>query len=106
MVDLETLAAEVAELRDLEEIKKVKYRYFRAMTDNDHDALKGRHGGRRDVVLRREVRVRGSRSAAGLPDRIPRPGRRDHGVLDGGDAEITLERDERDRDLGHVPLLL
>jgi bile-acid 7alpha-dehydratase len=40
MVDLETLAAQVAELRDLEEIKKVKYRYFRAMTDNDHDALK------------------------------------------------------------------
>ncbi len=39
MVDLETLAAQVAELRDLEAIKKVKYRYFRAMTDNDYEAL-------------------------------------------------------------------
>ena len=40
MADLETLAAQVAELRDLEEIKKLKYRYFRAMTYNDHEALK------------------------------------------------------------------
>ncbi|MEM9175981.1 MAG: nuclear transport factor 2 family protein [Myxococcota bacterium] len=40
MADLETLAAQVAELRDLEEIKKLKYRYFRAMTHHDHAALK------------------------------------------------------------------
>lgn len=40
MADLETLAAQVAELRDLEEIKKVKHRYFRAMTYNDYDTLK------------------------------------------------------------------
>jgi hypothetical protein len=40
MADLETLERQVAELRDLEEIKKVKYRYFRAMTNHDYDLLK------------------------------------------------------------------
>ena len=40
MADLETLQQQVAELRDLEEIKKVKYRYFRAMTNHDYDLLK------------------------------------------------------------------
>jgi len=40
MADLESLAKQVAELRDLEEIKQLKHRYFRAMTYNDHDTLK------------------------------------------------------------------
>ncbi|MHA7837631.1 MAG: nuclear transport factor 2 family protein [bacterium] len=40
MADIETLARQVAQLQDLEEIKSLKYRYFRAMTLNDHDMLK------------------------------------------------------------------
>ena len=40
MADLETLERHVAELRALEEIKTLKYRYFRAMTNNDYDLLK------------------------------------------------------------------
>ena len=40
MPDLETLERHVAELRALEEIKTLKYRYFRAMTYNDYDTLK------------------------------------------------------------------
>lgn len=41
MADLETLAKQVAELRDLEDIKSLKHRYFRAMTFSDHDLLEG-----------------------------------------------------------------
>ncbi len=40
MADLQTLEKQVAELRALEEIKTLKYRYFRAMTYNDYDTLK------------------------------------------------------------------
>ena len=40
MADLDTLARQVTELRDLEEIKTLKYRYFRAMTYSDYDMLK------------------------------------------------------------------
>lgn len=40
MADLARLEKQLAELRDLEEIKKLKYRYFRAMTYNDYDTLK------------------------------------------------------------------
>ncbi len=40
MADLETLERQIAELRALEEIKTLKYRYFRAMTYNDYDTLK------------------------------------------------------------------
>ncbi len=40
MANLETLERQVAELRALEEIKTLKYRYFRAMTYNDYDTLK------------------------------------------------------------------
>ena len=40
MADLETLERQVAELRALEDIKQLKYRYFRAMTYNDYDLLK------------------------------------------------------------------
>jgi hypothetical protein len=40
MADLEMLERHVAELRALEEIKTLKYRYFRAMTHNDYDTLK------------------------------------------------------------------
>ncbi|MGY8738309.1 MAG: hypothetical protein ACKVIW_12425 [bacterium] len=39
MADLETLERHVAELRALEEIKTLKYRYFRAMTNNDYDLV-------------------------------------------------------------------
>lgn len=39
MADVEALAAQVAKLTDLEEIKSLKYRYFRAMTFGDHDTL-------------------------------------------------------------------
>lgn len=40
MADLEALARQVAKLQDLEEIKTLKYRYFRAMTYGDHETLK------------------------------------------------------------------
>ena len=40
MADLAELERQVAELRALEEIKTLKYRYFRAMTHNDYDTLK------------------------------------------------------------------
>ncbi len=40
MADLEQLARDVARLNALEEIKSLKYRYFRAMTHNDYDLLK------------------------------------------------------------------
>jgi len=40
MADLAELERQVAELRALEEIKTLKYRYFRAMTYNDYDTLK------------------------------------------------------------------
>ena len=40
MANVEALAAQVARLQDLEDIKTMKYRYFRAMTFGDHDALK------------------------------------------------------------------
>ena len=40
MVELEALAKQVAKLQDLEEIKLLKYRYFRAMTFGDHETLK------------------------------------------------------------------
>ncbi len=40
MADIETLAKQVARLNDLEDIKQLKYRYFRAMTYGDHDTLK------------------------------------------------------------------
>ena len=40
MTELEDLARQVAKLQDLEEIKSLKYRYFRAMTDGDHETLK------------------------------------------------------------------
>ena len=40
MVDLEELERQVAELRAFEEIKSLKYRYFRAMTYSDYDTLK------------------------------------------------------------------
>jgi bile-acid 7alpha-dehydratase len=41
MTELESLARQVARLQDLEEIKSLKYRYFRAMTFGDHETLKG-----------------------------------------------------------------
>ena len=40
MTDLAELERQVAELRALEEIKTLKYRYFRAMTHSDYDTLK------------------------------------------------------------------
>ena len=40
MADLETLERQIAELRALEDIKQLKYRYFRAMTNNDYDVLR------------------------------------------------------------------
>ena len=40
MTDIETLARKVQQLEDLEDIKRLKYRYFRAMTDGDNDTLK------------------------------------------------------------------
>jgi hypothetical protein len=40
MADLETLERQVAEHSALEEIKSLKYRYFRAMTYSDYDTLK------------------------------------------------------------------
>jgi len=40
MTDLAALARDVQELKDLEAIKRLKYRYFRAMTDGDHEVLK------------------------------------------------------------------
>ncbi|MCA9504396.1 MAG: nuclear transport factor 2 family protein [Myxococcales bacterium] len=40
MANVEALAAQVARLQDLEDIKTMKYRYFRAMTFGDHEALK------------------------------------------------------------------
>ncbi len=40
MSDLESLERQVAELRALEAIKTLKYRYFRAMTYNDYDLLR------------------------------------------------------------------
>jgi len=40
MADLESLARQVSRLQDLEEIKTLKYRYFRAMTFGDHETLK------------------------------------------------------------------
>ncbi len=40
MTDLETLAAQVARLQDIEDIKSLKHRYFRAMTFVDYDLLK------------------------------------------------------------------
>ncbi len=40
MADLESLERQVAELRALEEIKRLKYRYFRAMTQNDYETLR------------------------------------------------------------------
>ena len=36
----ESLARRVQKLEDLEEIKRLKYRYFRCMTDGDHAALR------------------------------------------------------------------
>lgn len=40
MTDLAALEKHVAELRALEDIKTLKYRYFRAMTYNDYDMIK------------------------------------------------------------------
>jgi hypothetical protein len=40
MPDLAELERQVADLRALEEIKTLKYRYFRAMTHHDYDLLK------------------------------------------------------------------
>jgi SnoaL-like domain len=40
VTDIETLTKQVARLNDLEDIKQLKYRYFRAMTYGDHDTLK------------------------------------------------------------------
>ncbi|MAG34322.1 MAG: hypothetical protein CL908_25875 [Deltaproteobacteria bacterium] len=39
MADIDALAVQVARLQDLEEIKSLKYRYFRAMTFGDHETL-------------------------------------------------------------------
>jgi hypothetical protein len=40
MVDVEQLARQVQRLQDLEDIKALKHRYFRAMTYGDHETLK------------------------------------------------------------------
>ena len=40
MTDIDALARKVQKLEDLEEIKRLKYRYFRCMTDGDHEALR------------------------------------------------------------------
>ena len=40
MPDLEQLERAIRELKDLEEIKCLKHRYFRAMTYNDHETLR------------------------------------------------------------------
>ncbi len=40
MVDIEQLARQVQRLQDLEDIKSLKHRYFRAMTWGDHETLK------------------------------------------------------------------
>ena len=40
MSDHDVLAAQVARLQDIEDIKTLKYRYFRAMTFSDHALLK------------------------------------------------------------------
>lgn len=40
MVDVEQLARQVQRLQDLEDIKALKHRYFRAMTFGDHETLK------------------------------------------------------------------
>ncbi len=40
MVDIEKLARQVQRLQDLEDIKTLKHRYFRAMTQGDHETLK------------------------------------------------------------------
>lgn len=40
MTDFSALARRVQQLEDLEAIKQLKYRYFRAMTDGDHETLK------------------------------------------------------------------
>lgn len=40
MADLANLEKQIAELRAIEDIKKLKYRYFRAMTYNDYELLK------------------------------------------------------------------
>ncbi len=40
MVDIEKLARQVQRLQDLEDIKTLKHRYFRAMTYGDHETLK------------------------------------------------------------------
>ena len=39
-MDLESLSKQVTKLQDIEEIKTLKYRYFRAMTFSDHEMLK------------------------------------------------------------------
>ena len=41
MTDLSQLERDVRQLRALEDIKQLKYRYFRAMTFSDYDLLKG-----------------------------------------------------------------
>lgn len=40
MSDMETLARRLARLEDLEQIRSLKHRYFRAMTFHDYDMLK------------------------------------------------------------------
>ncbi|MEZ4292938.1 MAG: hypothetical protein R3E53_21360 [Myxococcota bacterium] len=106
MANVEALAAQVARLQDLEDIKTMKYQYFRAMTFGD-DALK-EAALTADVVtscVGRGLRLRRSGGAAALPDRLPRSRRRSS-VTGWPACRRSPSSPTEAGDLGHVPLLL